>query len=72
VRLGGILAILYRSDGRGSANFRDLYASRLISVAADCRDERGHKRCFHVADVSRILHTVSGGHVKENYENLPL
>jgi hypothetical protein len=59
VRLGGILAILYRSDGRGSANFRDLYASRLISVAADCRDERG-------------LHTVSGGHVKENYENLPL
>jgi hypothetical protein len=37
VREGGILAKLYKRDGRGNANFRDLYASRLISVAADCR-----------------------------------
>jgi hypothetical protein len=35
VREGGILAKLYKRDGRGNANFRDLYASRLISVAAD-------------------------------------
>ena len=36
MRKGGILAKLWRSDGRGSANFRVLCASRLISVAADC------------------------------------
>jgi hypothetical protein len=37
------LAVLSRRDGRGSANFRDLYASRLISVAADCSKLRGTK-----------------------------
>jgi hypothetical protein len=36
VRCGGILANSCKGDRRGSANFRDLYASRLISVAADC------------------------------------
>jgi hypothetical protein len=35
VRIGGILAILYKSNGKGSANFRDLYASRLILVATN-------------------------------------
>jgi len=36
VRIGGILANICKRDGRGTANFRDLYASRLISVAGDC------------------------------------
>jgi hypothetical protein len=44
VRIGGILANLYKRDKRGSANFRDLYTSRLILVAANCRTEEVGRR----------------------------
>jgi hypothetical protein len=53
VRIGGILAVLSRRDGRGSANFRDLYASRLISVAADCTAQNALKKAINMHVLSR-------------------
>jgi hypothetical protein len=45
VQIGGILANIYRRDGRGTANFRDLYASRLILVAGDYISNKGKGYC---------------------------